>query len=116
MNPQTMILSLLLSRWKHMVCTSASLASLQMSRFCARQKALVHCEQDPLAARGATFESLFSWRTPNIGTASRGAKRELADLRSEAAWSSVLLASSRGTIVLFLKQLHLQKDGAAFEG
>jgi len=88
-----------------------------MSRFSPRQKALVHCEQAPLPARGATLpsESRFAWRTPNIGTASSGAKRKDVDLRRVEEWSSVLLASSRATIVLFLKQLHLQKVGAAAE-
>lgn len=42
MKPHTMIWSFLLSRWKHMVTTSLSAASLQMGRDCDRQKALLH--------------------------------------------------------------------------
>ena len=46
MNPHTMILSLLLSRWKHKVTTSSSLASLQKSMPWFRQNDFVHSEHD----------------------------------------------------------------------
>lgn len=111
-----MILSLLLSRWKHVVTTSSSVASLQISRPLDRQNAFVHWEQAALAARFVGGEVVrFSRVRPSIGTASRAAnKEESVDLRREVCSSLVpVAASSSATMVLFLKQVHLQKEGAA---
>lgn len=89
MKPQTMILSLLLSRWKQEVTTSFSSASLQMGRLYLRQKARLHWVQEEEEARGerkpggGLGEGGLSWRGP------------------------------RGMMVLFVKQVHLQKVGAA---
>lgn len=97
-NPQTMTRSLLLSRWKQVVWTFSSVASRQKSIPLERQKAFVHCEQDEEAAR------LASWWRSGDGR-SRG---------EDSDWSSECWGP-RATIVLFLKQVHLQNVGAAVE-
>jgi hypothetical protein len=97
-NPQTMILSLLLSRLKHMVKTSSSVASLQKEMPWLRQKAFVQAEHDVDAARASTFGEVSSaW-----SSTSRSRKRE------ESSWCS----GPRGMMVLFLKHVHLQNVGA----
>ena len=90
MNAQTIILSLLLSRWKHMVVTSSSVASLQKSMPCLRQKALVHSEHDLDFERGSS--SIVGRSTDRRRVSSLGPS---------------------GMMVLFLKHVHLQKVGAA---
>lgn len=84
-NPQTMIMSLLLSRWKHMVWTSSSEASLQISRFCDKQNDLVQREQEGEVARAASLSLLSGWveeRTPKMGTEFSEANGELVERRS----------------------------------
>lgn len=93
MKPQTIILSLLLSRWKHMVKTSASVASLQMSMPCARQNAFVQAEHDVDADRSSS-------------------SCEGSDVVSIDRSSGFLFSGPRRIIVLFLKHVHLQYVGA----
>jgi len=97
-NPQTMILSLLLSLWKHMVWTSSSAASLQMSTLrLLRQNALVHCEHED----DADLWSRVSWD---------------GGFRSKYFPGLSVCCGPRGMILLCLKQVHLQNVGAAGEG
>ncbi len=79
-----------------------------------RQNALVHSEQDDDADRRvlpAGAEGLVS-------TASRGPSKELRDIdrRREDGDEESPLFGPKGMMVLFLKQVHLQKVGAAVGG
>ncbi|EEY23426.1 conserved hypothetical protein [Verticillium alfalfae VaMs.102] len=94
--------SLLLSRWKHMVWTSSSLASRQKSMPRERQKALVHWEHEAEAARGASCRSSAApvWRRRTLPNGrieeKRSRRREVGGL-----WSSCW--GPRGTMVLFFE-------------
>lgn len=116
MNTQTMILSLLLSRWKHMVTTFSSSASLQKSMPWLRQKAFVHSEQDVEADRRPWADADSGrWPTGRRGWTGgpRGRDRRRREEEDEPPFWP---AGPRGMIVLFLKQVHLQKTGAAGRG
>ena len=80
-----------------------------------RQKALVHSEQDDEADRRAL---LPAFEEP-VSSAERGSSSEPRGIdrrRREDEESPPLPAGPRGIIVLFLKQVHLQKVGAASVG
>lgn len=131
MKPQTIILSLLLSRWKHIVTTSSSLASLQKSIPWFRQNDLVHSEHEVDRDRGDTL-LLRDWvsssslprtsESASSGPADNGAakrereseekKRERRACEEESDCGCWLLGP-RGMMVLFLKHVHLQKTGAS---
>lgn len=120
MKPQTMILSLLLSRWKHSVRTSSSSASLQKSMPWLRQKALVHSEHDVDAERAAAWPCRRWWSTGSCGASwcRRGAARRMLSWNSELGERSTVddsdwCSGPRGMMVLFLKHVHLQNVGAA---
>lgn len=117
--PQTMILSLLLSRWKHMVTTSSSFASLQKSMPWLRQNDLVHSEQEVDKDRGATLLDRAPGRIASACAAMESPdpsrESEKRDRRARREESDCWLLGPRGTMVLFLKHVHLQKTGAAGE-
>ncbi|KAH6691923.1 hypothetical protein EV126DRAFT_346857 [Verticillium dahliae] len=101
MNPHTITRSLLLSRWKHMVWTSSSLASRQKSMPRERQKALVHWEHEVEAERGASCRSSAAavWRRRTLP---KGRIEEKRSRRREAGglWSPCW--GPRATMVLLL--------------
>lgn len=80
-----------LSRWKQLVVMSSSVASWQKGSLCERQKVLVQAEQ-------AAGTRLARWVSRLSSSGKSGAERRLDSGFSE-----------RGMIVLFLKQVHLQK-------
>lgn len=132
-----MIMSFRESRWKHMVTTSESAAPLQMGRDCARQKARLHCEhegeEEParLGPRGLRRRDLVSREgfRPSTVTASSSSSKEgiMGSMSSRRASSSEEGESTRwepvrgapavvdliSMMVLLVKQVHLQKVGAA---
>lgn len=105
MKAHTMNLSLLLSRWKHSVATSSSLASLQKSMPWLRQKALVHSEHDLDLDRGECGRD----RAASRGGWAAGSGLKTRDRREE----ELSCSGPSGMMVLFLKQVHLQNVGAA---
>lgn len=86
-----------------MVWTSSSLALLQKSMPRLRQKAFVHCEQEEEAARLLRSKE----EEEEVSRLEGGA---LPGGSPSACWGP------RATMVLFLKQVHLQNVGAALEG
>lgn len=143
MKPHTMIWSLRESRWKHMVTTSFSPAPLQMGRDCDRQKARLHWlheGEEVCARRWPAWERGMRSGSVVVGSCSSTLSRRVvsfwsADARGsaggfDAAGSESVLASVGGStrceeeevlldldlisiIVLLVKQVHLQKVGAA---
>jgi len=128
MNDHTISWSLRLSRWKHLVVTSFSSASLQMGSDWLRQKARSHRSQrEPEVARLSRRTS----RTRACAAAAAASPEE-----EEEDWGDgeevvgegegLLLGSSSGfgleggvsplgrssIMVLFVKQVHLQKLAA----
>ena len=106
MKHQTMRRSVKLSRWKQSVVMSSSVASWQKGRLWERQKVFVQAVQ----AAGARFTSLslllFS-RVSNCegGLVERSVEKMMGERRRRFAEGS----EDRGIMVLFLKQVHLQK-------
>ncbi|TFB06680.1 hypothetical protein CCMA1212_000416 [Trichoderma ghanense] len=100
MKPQTMILSLLLSRWKHMVTTSSSSAFSQKLMPWLRQKAFVQSAHDVDAV-------LRAW-----SSCEGEEEEEEGGLWKRDRWADWCWGP-RGMIVLFLKHVHLQNRGAA---
>lgn len=83
MNVNTTIWSFLLSRWKQVVKTSFSSASLQIGSRWSRQKARLQLAHDAAAARWLGLLSVVGF----------------------VEWEE------SGMMVLFVKQVHLQNDG-----
>lgn len=93
-NAQTMISSFRLSRWKQVAIVSLSSASLQIGRLWDRQNARVHWLHEADAERAA-----------NISASGRRSILRGGDEDDDSGPSLMR--------VLFLKQVHLQKVGAA---
>lgn len=106
MKPQTMILSLLLSRLKHMVVTASSCTPLQKLMPWPRQKALVHSEQDVDLERAASLGRL-AWESGSGGRVD--GSKTMCRRRKDGDCDS----GPRGMMVLFFPQVHLQNVGAA---
>lgn len=124
MNPHTIIRSFLLSRWKHMVVMSSSSASWQMGSLWSLQNVLVQAEH----ADGTRFSlgerfvgvmavgrcglgwlagsQAVSWRLEGTSSGVSEKERKSSERRRLGFASGFL---ERGIMVLFLKQVHLQK-------
>lgn len=131
MNTHTTTRSRRLSRWKQLVVTSFSSASRQIGRLYCRQKARLHCAHDDDAARGSggarlravfgevdlvVFESESESDVVVVVAAAAAAAAEEEEEGEDggagagAGWS---FCGPRGMMVLFWKQVHLQKVGTA---
>ena len=117
MKHQTMRRSVKLSRWKQSVVMSSSVASWQKGRLWERQKVFVQAVQ----AAGARFASLlllllFSRVSNCEGGLVVGRSRSVEKRKGERRRRFAEGSEDRGIMVLFLKQVHLQKVwGAARE-
>lgn len=119
--------SLWLSRWKQLVLMSLSSASLQMGRLYLRQKARLHCLQEEEASRAVRREERWWWKELGLGLGERGccccwccwsgvAAVVLLGLGGGAGWLLLSCWGPSGMMVLFWKQVHLQKEGTAVRG
>lgn len=120
MNPHTMIMSLRLSRWKHMVTTSFSAAPLQMGRDCARQKARLHWEQEGEDAAARLEWERGCWKSGEEEEEEGGVSWSEGGDGGSARCEPVVRTPAGGEVVdlismmvLLVKQVHLQKVGAA---
>lgn len=98
-NARTIIWSFLLSLWKQVVNISFSSAFLHIGRFCAIQNARLHWLQ-------AVEEE--ARRSRDAGWSGENRLRRFDD------FSEVVFGVS-SIMVLFVKQVHLQKEGGARE-